>query len=139
MFALNNETGELFPIRRIDAEESDLYNLMVVARDGHSPYNSATASILIIVYDVNDNAPHFDASLFTASINETREGETTIEQYVTTLGITDVDRGVNNSKLIISVYFQISFIFIKELITYLLDQVIIVLWIAKILQLNSLW
>ena len=103
MFALNNESGQLFAISRIDAEDSDLYNLTVVARDGSSPYNSATASILIIVHDINDNAPQFNASLFLASVSETAEGEPTVEQYVTTLGITDIDRGVNNSKLSINI------------------------------------
>ena len=103
VFALNHETGQLFAIRQIDAEESDLYNLTVVARDGSSPYNSATASIVIIVQDINDNAPQFNASLFMASVSETAKGEATEEQYVTTLGITDVDRGLNNSKLSITV------------------------------------
>ena len=70
--------------------------MTVVARDGSSPYNSATASILIIVHDINDNAPQFNASLFLASVSETAEGEPTVEQYVATLGITDADRGMNS-------------------------------------------
>ena len=103
MFALNSESGQLSAIRQIDAEESELYNLTVVARDGTPPYNTATASVLVIVRDINDNTPQFNASLYLASINETAEGQPTVEQYVTTLGINDVDRGYNNSRLIVNV------------------------------------
>ena len=103
MFALNNETGQLSAIRQIDAEENNEYSLTVIARDGSPPYNSATASIRVFVRDINDNAPQFNASQFRASINETTEGELTVEQYVTTLGITDADSG-NNSMLHVTVY-----------------------------------
>ena len=103
MFALNNETGQLSAISRIDAEEENFYNLTVVARDGNTPFHSASASIIIIVHDINDNAPQFNASIFLASVEETADGEPKVEQYATTLGITDVDRGTNNSNLTVNV------------------------------------
>ena len=96
MFALNSTTGQLSAKRQIDAEENNEYSLAVVARDGSPPYNSATASIRVFVHDINDNAPQFNASQFQASINETAKGELTVEQYVTTLGITDADSGINS-------------------------------------------
>ena len=104
MFAINNETGQLSAIRQIDAEENDQYNLTVVARDGSSPFNTATAPVLVFVIDINDNAPQFNASQYQVSISETAQGETTGEHYVTTLGITDADRSINNSMLSVTVH-----------------------------------
>ena len=98
MFTLNNETGQLSAIGQIDAEDSELYNLTVVATDRMPPFNSAFTSVLIIVRDINDNAPQFNASRYLVSINETAE-DRTIQQYVTTLGIYDRDREYNNSML----------------------------------------
>ena len=103
MFAVNSETGQLSAKRQIDAEKNNEYSLTVVARDGSPPYNLATASVRVFVRDINDNAPQFNASQFQASINETAEGELTVEQYVTTLGITDADSGIN-SLLDVTVY-----------------------------------
>jgi len=103
VFALNNETGQLSAIRQIDAEESSSYDLTIIATDRKSPYNSGSASIHIIVDDINDNAPHFNASHFLASISETAEGQPTLEQYVITLGIDDPDSEANNNMLNITV------------------------------------
>jgi len=130
VFGLNNETGQLLAISHIDAEEENFYNLTVVARDGSPPFHSASASIIIRVHDINDNTPQFNASVFLASVDETADGEPIVEQYVTTLGITDIDRGTDNSSLTINVLSD------KFLINTENHRLF---WIVKFLPLKSFW
>ncbi|KAF7668920.1 hypothetical protein LDENG_00276180 [Lucifuga dentata] len=61
-FALQQRTGYLVLVEALDRESSDYYTLVVSASDGH-PDGISTATVNIVVTDVNDNDPLFDSSL----------------------------------------------------------------------------
>ncbi|KAG3266141.1 protocadherin alpha-C2, transcript variant X2 [Ictidomys tridecemlineatus] len=54
----------------LDRETISEYELVVTARDGGSPSLSATASLLVEVADVNDNAPVFAQPEYTVFVKE---------------------------------------------------------------------
>ncbi|XP_041622805.1 protocadherin gamma-A6-like [Vulpes lagopus] len=53
---------ELVLEHALDREGQAIYHLVVTAVDGGDPVRSGTARILVIVLDVNDNAPVFTLS-----------------------------------------------------------------------------
>ncbi|PAA58882.1 hypothetical protein BOX15_Mlig004619g2 [Macrostomum lignano] len=71
-FTVNATTGELFTKLTLDREATPTgFTFAVMARDGGMPALSATVDVRVIVEDVNDNEPLFDASTTaTASLVE---------------------------------------------------------------------
>ncbi|XP_068611043.1 protocadherin-15-like [Brachionichthys hirsutus] len=61
-FALQQNSGYLVLEKPLDREFLDHYTLVVTASDGH-PAGTSTATVNIVVTDVNDNDPQFDLSL----------------------------------------------------------------------------
>ncbi|XP_072312351.1 protocadherin-15b [Eucyclogobius newberryi] len=61
-FQLQHKTGYLVLDKALDRETVDYYTLVVTASDGW-PDGTSTATVKIIVTDVNDNDPLFDFSL----------------------------------------------------------------------------
>ncbi|XP_029312580.1 protocadherin-15-like [Cottoperca gobio] len=61
-FALKQNSGYLVLYKPLDRESLDYYTLVVTASDGH-PDGTSTATVNIVVTDVNDNDPLFDSSL----------------------------------------------------------------------------
>ncbi|XP_063339106.1 protocadherin-15-like [Pelmatolapia mariae] len=61
-FALQQDSGYLVLDKPLDRETLDYYTLVVTASDGH-PEGTSTATVNIVVTDVNDNDPLFDTSL----------------------------------------------------------------------------
>ncbi|XP_023246890.1 cadherin-related tumor suppressor [Copidosoma floridanum] len=58
-FALDSLTGQLMTKVTLDRERMAEYRILVVARDQGSPTQSSTATVLLSIEDVNDNAPVF--------------------------------------------------------------------------------
>ncbi|XP_007473825.1 protocadherin alpha-8 isoform X4 [Monodelphis domestica] len=54
----------------VDRESVPAYELVVTARDGGLPALWATASVSVVIGDVNDNAPAFEQSLYTVFVKE---------------------------------------------------------------------
>ncbi|KAM3869300.1 protocadherin alpha-C2-like [Diretmus argenteus] len=75
----------------LDREEHAVHNLILTAVDGGVPARSGTASIVINVLDINDNAPVFGRDVFTVHLPENPAAGT----VVTTLNATDSDEGAN--------------------------------------------
>ena len=71
----------------LDREESDVYNIVVVATDNGVPPKSATADVRVSVLDVNDNEPVFDKDVFEVSVMENVQ----IGAEVTTITADDRD------------------------------------------------
>uniref|UniRef100_A0AAX7V6Y8 Protocadherin-15 n=1 Tax=Astatotilapia calliptera TaxID=8154 RepID=A0AAX7V6Y8_ASTCA len=89
-FALQQNSGYLVLDKPLDRETLDYYTLVVTASDGH-PEGTSTATVSIVVTDVNDNDPLFDTSL---PVNLTVIEEQK-HAYVGQVKATDPDLGAN--------------------------------------------
>ncbi|XP_048884545.1 protocadherin alpha-C2-like isoform X12 [Brienomyrus brachyistius] len=77
--------------KALDREEQAVHNLILTAVDGGVPARSGTASIIVRVQDVNDNAPQFDRQIYYVNISE----NSPIGTPVINLNATDLDEGLN--------------------------------------------
>ncbi|XP_016382084.1 protocadherin-15-like [Sinocyclocheilus rhinocerous] len=90
VFNLSRTIGLLLLAKPLDRETIDQYRLIVTASDGH-PGGISTATVSIVITDVNDNDPTFDLTL---PRNLTvREEETNV--LVGQVRATDPDGGLN--------------------------------------------
>ncbi|XP_035387701.1 protocadherin-15a isoform X3 [Electrophorus electricus] len=62
VFNLSQTIGLLLLAKALDRETTDQYRLIITASDGH-PAGISTATVNIVVTDVNDNDPTFDLTL----------------------------------------------------------------------------
>ena len=62
--------GELVLVRSLDFESRTAYTLNITVMDGGDPTFSDSALDNISVQDINDNTPLFNASSYTAEVNE---------------------------------------------------------------------
>ncbi|XP_048840289.1 protocadherin alpha-C2-like isoform X4 [Brienomyrus brachyistius] len=77
--------------KHLDREERSVHSLLLTAVDGGVPARSGTASIIVRVLDVNDNAPRFDQETYTVNITENAP----ISTLVIKLNAIDLDDGTN--------------------------------------------
>ncbi|XP_033622966.1 protocadherin gamma-A7 isoform X17 [Fukomys damarensis] len=89
IFHLNSLTGEVSTLESLDYEESNFYEMEVQAQDG--PGSLAKAKVLIIILDVNDNAPEVTVTSVTNSIPEDTPPGTVIALFY----LQDKDSGKN--------------------------------------------
>ena len=59
-FSIDSHSGKLSSRVRLDREEQSMYRLTLAATDHGTPPLTGTASLVIVVTDVNDNAPVFE-------------------------------------------------------------------------------
>ncbi|XP_033948606.1 protocadherin alpha-C2-like isoform X3 [Pseudochaenichthys georgianus] len=98
-FALEIQTGrdgtkfkDLILKKALDREEQAVHNLILTAVDGGVPTRTGTASIIVRVLDVNDNAPSFDKDKYIIDVME----NSPIGSLVIQLNATDLDEGSNS-------------------------------------------
>lgn len=91
MFSINSVTGLIIVVATLDRETQDEFTFIVVARDQGRPPLSATASVVITLTDVNDNAPVFSTQRYEASVLE----NSTVGTNVIGINATDKDFGPN--------------------------------------------
>uniref|UniRef100_A0A8C8EXL4 Protocadherin-related 15b n=1 Tax=Oncorhynchus tshawytscha TaxID=74940 RepID=A0A8C8EXL4_ONCTS len=84
------ESGLLVLGKPLDRETEDRYTLVVTASDGH-PEGTSTATVNVVVTDVNDNDPIFDP-LMPQNVTVTEEEA---NSFVGQVKATDPDAGVN--------------------------------------------
>ncbi|KAM6956436.1 protocadherin-15-like [Aplochiton taeniatus] len=90
VFNLSARIGLLILAKPLDRETTDLYRLIITASDGH-PGGMSTATVDIVVTDVNDNDPKFDLNLpRNLTVQEERAN-----QFVGQVRATDPDAGAN--------------------------------------------
>ncbi|XP_047586264.1 protocadherin gamma-A6 isoform X10 [Lutra lutra] len=82
---------ELVLERALDREGEAIHHLVLTAVDGGDPVRSGTARILVIVLDVNDNAPVFTRPIYRVSIPENLP----VGTPVLSVNATDQDEGVH--------------------------------------------
>uniref|UniRef100_A0A673FXD2 Protocadherin-15 n=1 Tax=Sinocyclocheilus rhinocerous TaxID=307959 RepID=A0A673FXD2_9TELE len=90
VFEVSQTSGLLLLTKTLDREITDHYTLTVTASDG-KPDGTSTATVNIVVTDVNDNDPEFDPLLPLNLI--VQEGEA--NAFVGQVKATDLDLGVN--------------------------------------------
>lgn len=90
-----NEGGELTPFLivtdELDRERQEEYVTDIIAEDGGLPPLLGTATLRIIITDVNDNCPQFTES----QVNVTLYGNTTKGEQLSRLHAFDPDQGAN--------------------------------------------
>ncbi|XP_071066344.1 protocadherin alpha-8 isoform X4 [Dasypus novemcinctus] len=86
-----NKQIELVLRKPLDREEAPEHNLFLTASDGGKPELTGSVQLLVIVLDVNDNAPRFEQSEYKVRIFENSDLGTTLIR----LNASDRDEGVN--------------------------------------------
>uniref|UniRef100_A0A3Q3W4L1 Cadherin domain-containing protein n=1 Tax=Mola mola TaxID=94237 RepID=A0A3Q3W4L1_MOLML len=98
-FELEIQTGrdgskfaDLILKKTLDREQQAVHNLILTAVDGGVPTRTGTASIIVRVLDVNDNAPSFEKDKYVVDVME----NSPIGSLVIKLNATDLDEGSNS-------------------------------------------
>ncbi|XP_073692690.1 cadherin-8-like, partial [Garra rufa] len=112
IFAINERTGDIHAMKRLDREEKAEYTLtaQVIDRDSNQPLEPPS-EFIIKVQDINDNPPQFIEGPYKGSVPEMSQVGTS----VTRVTATDADDPVygNSAKLVYSIlegqpYFSID-------------------------------
>nr|XP_006816965.1 PREDICTED: protein dachsous-like [Saccoglossus kowalevskii] len=90
-FGIFPDTGVLYTKKMLDRELVPDYVLEVIAKDNGDPVQSATATVIIHVTDVNDNNPRLLHESYHFTINENEIAYS----YVDTVSASDRDQGTN--------------------------------------------
>uniref|UniRef100_A0A8C1LAT1 Protocadherin-related 15a n=1 Tax=Cyprinus carpio TaxID=7962 RepID=A0A8C1LAT1_CYPCA len=90
VFNLSRTIGLLLLAKPLDRETIDQYRLIVTASDGH-PGGISTATVSIVITDVNDNDPSFDLTL----LRNLTVREEAASVFVGQVRATDPDAGLN--------------------------------------------
>ncbi|XP_065411854.1 protocadherin gamma-A4-like isoform X10 [Chrysemys picta bellii] len=89
IFRFDSNTGELTVVGNLDFEEASLYEIEVQAHDGGGLFGRS--KIVIVVSDVNDNAPEIALRSLISSIPE----DSPIGTVIALLDVQDLDSGEN--------------------------------------------
>ncbi|KAL3270161.1 hypothetical protein HHI36_009218 [Cryptolaemus montrouzieri] len=85
--AIDDHTGWIYTTKELDREDKPKFMFQVFATDQGKPPQSASASVIITVQDVNDNDPSFEPKIYEAVVAEDDPPGTP----VTTVTATDAD------------------------------------------------
>nr|XP_020468749.1 protocadherin-16-like [Monopterus albus] len=94
-FRLDTRSGVLSTSRPLDREKRAVYMLIVTAQDQGHPHLSSTATVEVIVLDINDHSPQFQSSSYTADVSE----DVPIGSLVLEVKAIDLDQGPNSQVL----------------------------------------
>ena len=84
MFKIEKSSGSITVAKNLDYEKIPVYNIVIQAKDHGFYPRSATASVKIILQDVNDNPPVFEKTLYEAELRENSPSRTFVTQMVAT-------------------------------------------------------
>ncbi|KAK4875010.1 hypothetical protein RN001_011432 [Aquatica leii] len=68
--SVDSHSGWIYTTRELDREEQAKYVFQVIASDQGVPPQSASASVIIIVQDINDNDPVFEPKIYESVVAE---------------------------------------------------------------------
>ena len=74
MFTLNSNNGEITLAQVPDRETTPSYQLTLTASDQGSLSQSTSVPVVVIIDDLNDNAPKFRESLYSCQVAENLAG-----------------------------------------------------------------
>ncbi|CAL8333307.1 unnamed protein product [Merluccius merluccius] len=92
-FSIDPKSGMVRVAAQLDRESNPEFSLLVVAEDQGQPAKSASATLLVQVADINDNAPEFPKMEFHVDVSENASVGTTL----LTLSAVDPDMGPNGT------------------------------------------
>ena len=108
-FEIIPNSGLVVTTRSLDREVTNMYRLTVQVSDGGSPISlSASATLTVLVIDVNDNAPLFNSPSYSASVQENSPIGTSISVFPT-LTSTDGDMEGANTQIMYSIIGEAPF------------------------------
>ncbi|XP_039092063.1 protocadherin beta-11-like [Hyaena hyaena] len=87
----NRKYPELVLDKALDYEEQSELSFILTALDGGSPPRSGTASVRIVVVDINDNSPEFEQPFYEVKIPE----NSVLGSVIVTVSAWDLDSGKN--------------------------------------------
>ncbi|XP_035583389.1 protocadherin beta-11 [Zalophus californianus] len=87
----NRKYPELVLDKALDYEEQSELSFILTALDGGSPARSGTASVRVVVVDVNDNSPEFEQPFYEVKIPE----NSILGLIIVTVSAWDLDSGKN--------------------------------------------
>ncbi|XP_077381246.1 protocadherin-23 [Festucalex cinctus] len=96
-FRINAETGEIVNWVELDREQHSQHTLQVMVADQGSPRRNATATVHILVTDVNDNAPRFTHLPASKERNVQISSGIPTGSLVTNIFAKDLDAGENGT------------------------------------------
>ena len=82
MFRVGADSGRIMVNQSLDYEEIPVYNVVVRATDSGYYAKSATASVKIVLQDVNDNVPQFEEAVIRAGIRENSPSGSMVTQVI---------------------------------------------------------
>ena len=82
MFKMDADSGRIMVNQSLDYEEVPVYNVIVQATDSGYYAKSATASVKIVLQDVNDNVPRFEGAVIRAGVRENSPSGSTVTQVI---------------------------------------------------------
>ncbi|KAM5214058.1 protocadherin beta-17-like [Hipposideros larvatus] len=95
LFTRNHSDGRKYPElvldKALDREEQPELRLTLMALDGGSPPRTGTSQVLIIVLDINDNAPEFAQLLYEVQVSE----NSPIGSLIIAVSARDLDAGTH--------------------------------------------
>uniref|UniRef100_A0A9L0IRG2 Cadherin domain-containing protein n=1 Tax=Equus asinus TaxID=9793 RepID=A0A9L0IRG2_EQUAS len=95
LFTRNHSDGRKYPEmvldKALDREDQPELRLTLTALDGGSPPRTGTSQVLILVLDINDNAPEFAQPLYEVQVSE----NSPIGSLVITVSARDLDAGTH--------------------------------------------
>ncbi|XP_045727610.3 protocadherin beta-11-like [Mirounga angustirostris] len=87
----NRKYPELVLDKALDYEEQSEFSFILTALDGGSPARSGTASVRVVVVDINDNFPEFEQPFYEVKIPE----NSILGLIIVTVSAWDLDSGKN--------------------------------------------
>ncbi|XP_033743279.1 protocadherin-7-like [Pecten maximus] len=102
-FAINSHTGVVTANMKFDREVNPRITFRVLAVDGGNPQQTGTATVVLTITDINDNAPSFNRSGIEMMIRENGDALTKVGE----LNAVDFDEG-NNGRVVYSLLGNVS-------------------------------
>lgn len=95
LFHINETSGEVFLIAALDYEDTEEYQLIVVASDAEASPMTSQVILNVKVVDVNDNVPMITVNTLTVNGQPQVSESAELHSFVAHVSVTDRDNGRN--------------------------------------------
>ena len=86
-FNLSHDTGAIRTLIALDRESHDFYTFVVLVQDNGSPHLSSTATVRLVILDINDNYPVFYPRQYYDNIHINQS-----DRFITRVTAQDIDK-----------------------------------------------